>query len=106
MADNIVVVFERAVREPVVAHELPDIFDRIELGAFGRQRHYGDVWWYGELARQVPAGLIHQQCHVAAGCHTNGDFSKMQAHHFRVAAWQDQPGRLALHGADRAKDIG
>ena len=30
MVDEIVVGFEDAVREPVVAHELPDIFDRIE----------------------------------------------------------------------------
>ena len=35
MVDEIVVGFEDSVREPVVAHELPDIFDRIELGAFG-----------------------------------------------------------------------
>ena len=29
--------FEDVVREPVVAQELPDVFDRIELGAFWRQ---------------------------------------------------------------------
>ena len=41
--DDIVVGFEDAVREPVVAHILPDIFDRIELRAFRRQRDNGDI---------------------------------------------------------------
>jgi hypothetical protein len=34
MIDDIVVGFEDTVREPVVAHVLPDIFDRIEFRAF------------------------------------------------------------------------
>jgi len=40
---DIVVGFEDAVREPVVAHILPDIFDWIKLGGFRRQRDNGDV---------------------------------------------------------------
>ena len=38
MVEDVVVGFENAVRQPVVAHELPDVFDRVELGAFRRQR--------------------------------------------------------------------
>ena len=41
--DDIVVGFEDAVREPVVAHILPDIFNRVELRAFRRQGENGDV---------------------------------------------------------------
>ena len=41
--DDIVVGFEDAIREPVVAHILPDIFDRIEFRAFRRQGEDGDV---------------------------------------------------------------
>ena len=41
--DDIVVGFEDAVREPVVAHILPDIFDRVEFRAFRRQGEDGDV---------------------------------------------------------------
>ena len=41
--DDIIVGFEDAVREPVVAHILPDIFDRVEFRAFRRQRDNGDV---------------------------------------------------------------
>ena len=35
VVDEIVVRFEDAVRQPVVTQELPDVFDRIELGNFG-----------------------------------------------------------------------
>ena len=41
--DDIVVGFEDAVREPVVAHILPDIFNRVEFRAFRRQRDNGDI---------------------------------------------------------------
>ena len=34
MVEDVVVRFEDALRQPVVAHKLPDVFDRIELGAF------------------------------------------------------------------------
>lgn len=67
VVDEIVVRFEDTVRQPVVAQELPDVFDRIELGTFRRQRHNGDVWWHDESRRQVPAGLIDQEYGVAPG---------------------------------------
>ena len=43
MIEDIVVGFEDAVRQPVVAHELPDVLDWVELRAFGRQRHEGNI---------------------------------------------------------------
>ena len=43
MIDDIVVGFEDSVREPVVAHVLPDVFDGIEFRAFRRQGENGDV---------------------------------------------------------------
>ena len=41
--DDIVVGFEDAVRESIVAHILPDVLDRIEFRAFRRQRDNGDI---------------------------------------------------------------
>lgn len=38
MVDDVVVGREDAVEDPVLAHKLPDVLDRIELGAFGGQR--------------------------------------------------------------------
>ena len=43
MVEDVGVGCEDAVREPVVAHILPDIFDRVEFRAFRRQRDNGDV---------------------------------------------------------------
>jgi hypothetical protein len=37
MLDDIVIGCEDAVRQPVIAHELPDILDRIELGGAGTE---------------------------------------------------------------------
>ena len=43
MVDEIVVGFEDAVGEPVVAHKLPDVLDRVELWALRRQHNDGDI---------------------------------------------------------------
>ena len=48
--DEIVVGFEDAVREPVVAHKLPDVLDRVELGAFRRQGDNGDIGRHDEVS--------------------------------------------------------
>ena len=106
VVDEIVVGFEDAVREPVVAHELPDVFDRVELGAFRRQRDDGDVWWHDEARRQVPAGLIDQEDGVGAGRDGLGDLDQMQVHRLGVAGRQDQGRALALLRADGAEDVG
>ena len=49
MIDDIVVRVEDAVGEPVLPHELPDVLDGVEFGAFGRQRDKGDVRRHDEL---------------------------------------------------------
>jgi hypothetical protein len=38
---------EDSVGQPVFAHGLPDVFDRVEFGAFSRQGDNGDVGRYG-----------------------------------------------------------
>jgi len=106
MVDEIVVGFEDAVREPVVAQKLPDIFDRIELGAFWRQRNDGDVCRHDEAGRQVPASLIDQEDGMGSGRDRFGDLCKMQVHRLAVAGRQDQGRALALLGADCAEDVG
>ncbi len=41
--DDILVGLEDPVREPVVADELPDVLDRVQLGGSGRQGQERDV---------------------------------------------------------------
>ena len=59
--DDVFVGFEDPVRQPVVAHELPDILHRVQLGRSWRQRQDGDVVGDRQLGRQVPTGLITRQ---------------------------------------------
>ena len=56
--DDLVVGFEDAVGEPVVAHELPDVFLGVEFGTFGRQRDERDVGGNAQASRKMPSGLI------------------------------------------------
>ncbi len=106
MVDDVVVGCEDAVGEPVVAHELPDVLDRVQLGAFCRQRDDADVAGHDELSGHVPPGLIHQQDRMSAGRDGERYLGQMQRHGFSVAEGQDEPCGLALFGADRAEDIG
>ena len=64
---NVFVGFEDPVRQPVVAHELPDILHRVQLGRSWRQRQDGDVVGDRQLGRQVPTGLIDDQHRMGAG---------------------------------------
>lgn len=101
--DDVVVGFEDAVRQPVVAHELPDVLDRVEFGASRRQRHQGNVGRHDQFGRSVPSGLIEQEYRMCARRDVEGDFLKMHAHRLTVAAGHDDAGGLAFGGTDRAK---
>src|SRR3546814_17401969 len=61
VVDDVVVGGEDPVGEPVIAHELPDVLDRVQLGTFGRQSDDADISRHNELSGHVPTGLIHQQ---------------------------------------------
>src|ERR1700674_5201725 len=104
--EDVVVGAEDAVGEPVVAYDLPDVFDRVEFGRFCRQRHQGDVVGDIELVGEVPAGLIEQQDGMGARRHGTGDFCQMQRHRGGIAARQDKAGGASLGRADGAEDVG
>jgi hypothetical protein len=104
--DDIVVGFEDAVREPVVAHVLPDVFNGIEFGGFRRQGENGDVGGDEQSCRQVPSGLIDQEDGVGFWCDRPGDFREVQVHRFGIAEGQDESRAFALFRADGTEDIG
>src|ERR1700675_2411253 len=66
VVDDVVMACEDPVRQPVVAHELPDVLDWVELGRAGGEQDDGDVVGHVKLGRAVPAGLIHEQDGVGA----------------------------------------
>ena len=106
MANEVLAGLEDAVREPIVAHELPDVLDWVQFRTFRRQRHEGDVVRHGQLLRRVPPSLIKQDDRVRAWRHRDGDLGQVQVHCFDVAARQHKACAFALLGADRAEDVG
>jgi hypothetical protein len=54
--EDVVVGAEDAVGEPVVADELPDVFDRVEFGRFGRQRSRVMLAGMSSLAERCQPG--------------------------------------------------
>jgi len=106
VVDEIVIGFEDTVRKPVVAHKLPDVFDRVELRAFRWQGDNSDVGWHDEARRHVPASLIDQEDGVSTGRDGLGNLREVQVHCLGVAGRQDQRRALALLRADRAEDVG
>src|SRR6201988_4567704 len=87
---------EHPVGEPVVAQELPEVLDRVQLRAFGRQWQEGEVGWHDELVREVPSRLIEQQYGVRSRRYRLGDLGQMQVHRGGVAAWQNEGGAPGL----------
>jgi len=104
--DDVALGVEDAVGQPVVSHELPDVLDRVELGAFGWQRHECDVRRYFEPVRKMPSGLIEQQHGVSPRRHCGRHLGQVQVHRRDIAVRQHEGGALAVLGADRAEDVG
>ena len=106
MVHEIGVGGEHPVREPIIAHELPDVLGGVELRAFRREHQERDIVRNHEAGREVPSGLVDDERGVLAGGHLGGDFGEVQVHRLGVAGGQDERGSLAIAGADRAEDIG
>lgn len=106
VVDDVVVGGKHPVGEPVVAHELPDILNRVEFRAFGRERDDADIAGHVQLASHMPTGLIHQHDSVSARGDGARYFCQMERHGFGVAQGQYQPCTLAMLWADRAENIG
>jgi len=83
-----------------------DVFNRVEFGAFGRQRDDADVIGDDKLSGHVPPGLIHQHDRVGARGDGERYLGQVQRHGFGIAEWEDEPGALAVFRAYRAEDVG
>ena len=103
---DVFVVGEDPVGEPIVAHILPNVLNRIELGRLGRKGYERHVFGHLQLRGHVPPSLIDEQNGVGAGFHSQRDLLEMQLHGLGVAKWKNQTGRLAERGTDGAEDIG
>ena len=101
-----VVVLEDAVGQPVLAHELPDVFHDVECGTFTWRRQQRDVGGYVERGRYMPPGLIEQQDGMLAWADDPADFGQVLAHACSVAKQQNEGRALALARAHGTEDAG
>ncbi len=103
MVDDVVVGMEDAVRQPVVAHELPDVLDGVQLRAPRWQRHECDVGRHDQFGRSMPSGLIEQQDGMCPWGDVEGDLLEVHAHCLAVAAGHDDAGGLPFGRTDCAE---
>lgn len=103
VGDDIFVVFEDAVREPVVTHELPEIFDGIEFRASWRQWQEGNIVGNDECSCCMPASLIKHENAVSVWADVCGDDFQMLCHGVAIGPRHDQASSFTVTGADRAK---
>lgn len=87
-----------AVAEPVLAQELPEVFDWVEFGRACWQGQQGDVGREHELLGRVPAGLIEQQHGVRARRDRFGDLGQMQVHRLGGTAGMTSPAPVPRAG--------
>lgn len=106
MGDDIVVGFEDAVGEPVLAHEEPEIFNRVQLWRFRRQRQNSDVGGDNECVGHMPTGLVHDEDGMCAIGDVTGYFCQMLGHCVGITPRHYESGGLAELGADCTEDVG
>jgi len=104
--DDIVVAFEDCDCEFVAAQIFPDIFDRVEFGCVGRQRHECDVVRDGEVFGDVITCAVEHEGGMGARGDLPADLGQMQRHDLGVGGWDDEGRRGAALWTDGAEDIG
>ena len=70
----------RTAGEEAFAQVEPDLLDRAQLGAAGRQRDGSDVAGHVEPMREVRAGSVEDQCRGHVGRELLGEMVEEQAH--------------------------
>jgi len=106
MGDDVVVIPEDAVGEPVLAHELPDVLDRVELRGTGREGQERDVRWDLEPGGYVPPCLIEDDDGMGARIDGGADLLEMRLHCGGIGEGHYQGCALAELRADRPENIG
>jgi len=104
--DDVVVVLKDAIGQAVVPHELPEVFDGVQLWRSWRQRQQGDVVGKVQALGCVPAGLIEDQNSVMPGLDLCADLGEMGIHAVAVAIGHDDAGSTAGLRADSTEDVG
>ena len=106
LVDDIVVALEDCDREFVAAQIFPDIFDRVEFGCVGRQRHECDVVRDGEVFGDVITRAVEHEGGMGAWGDLPADLIQMQRHGLGVGGWDDKGRGSAALRTDCTEDVG
>ena len=104
--EDVAVGGEDSVGDPVLAQELPDVLDGVQLRRLSRKRHEGDVVRDHKFLGLMPARLIHQDKGMRPGCDRLRNLLQVQGHALGRAAGQNQARAFALSRTDGPEDVG
>jgi len=102
----VIVVIVKAQRKEALFQIEPHAFDRIELGAIGRQRNQRDVARHKERLAAVPAGPVYNKRDVLVLSDRRGEGVEEHLHARRVGVRQDQREIVVGAGLDGGVDVG
>ena len=104
--DDGVVGVEDAGVEEVVFEELPQILDRVELRAVGRQWQQADVVGHAQPLGAMPASLVED--HHGVGIHSDlgRDLGQMQVHGRGLDQREDERGGPLARRAHGREAVG
>ena len=86
--------------------ELPEVLDRVEFRAVGRQRQEREAIRDQQGVGAVPAGLIEDDDGMGIGRDVGRDLGEVQVHGRGIDVREDQSGGLLGRRADGGEDIG
>ena len=95
---------EDTVAQKVLAQELPDILDGVQLRRVGREMEQAEIGWHHKPPAQfVPPRAVERDHRMGTRCHQRADLRQMQVHCQGVGLWQHQARPDATGGTDRAE---
>src|SRR4030095_2782727 len=105
VVEDVAVRGEDPVRDPVVAHVLPDVLDRVQLRCLGRERYERAVVGDHKALGLMPARLVHQDKGMRARRHRLRDLGQVQGHARGGAAGEDETHAFPLSRTNRAEAV-
>ena len=84
---------------------MPEVFDGVEFGGIGRERHQGDRRGDAEGLGDVVAGVVPDEGNVGAGGDRGGELVEEELHDRRVESVGDEALGAAGLRADDGEDV-
>jgi len=95
---------EDSVGDVVLAQVIPEVFDRVEFGAVGREGQQMNGGGNLQGRGGMPTGPIQQHQAMIVG-EAGGGVGEEQGHGFAIHPGQDPRGEFAIEGADGGQTI-